>query len=420
MDYYGWPFVGTKKVFFERLSFRQPTSSRKKLMKRPLSTLLCLLSVAGLTFATGCQEVTSNASGPDKTAATKKTEPSEKAAKVSLGHADYSGSLTEEEKAEVVAKVDGQDITQADLYAEIGPAMFKHRTDAANKEYSIKRGGLDEMIEKILLEKEAGKRGITTEALLKQEVDDKVKQPTEGDLKDFFEENKRRFPPSMTFESAKSRLGQVWVSRETAQTRQAFIDGLREKAHVETMLPFPDLPVAAVDADDDPVKGNKDAVVQIIEFSDFQCPYCKRNVDIMKQIQEEYGDKVAIVFRDFPLSFHDKAQKAAEASECAHEQNKYWEYHDYLFDNQQALAVDDLKKAAEKLGLDTKKFNECLDTDRYKEEIEKDVEAGQLVGVNGTPAAFINGKLVNGAQPFETYKSIIDSELAKSNASNGG
>lgn len=166
-----------------------------------------------------------------------------------------------------------------------------------------------------------------------------------------------------------------------------------------------------VSADDDPQKGPANAKVTIIEFSDFQCPFCARAQPTLEQIFQTYGSKVRLVYRDFPLSFHQNAQKAAEAAECADEQGKFWEYHDILFANQNALDTESLKKYAAELKLDSQKFNSCLDSGKYGQEVKKDFSDGQSAGVQGTPAFFINGRLVSGAQPFENFKAIIDEEL---------
>ncbi|MBU1178666.1 DsbA family protein [Patescibacteria group bacterium] len=168
-----------------------------------------------------------------------------------------------------------------------------------------------------------------------------------------------------------------------------------------------------VSVDDDAVKGSKDAKVQIVEFSDYECPYCQKNSETIKKIAEKYGDQVAIVFRDFPLDFHANAQKAAEAAECAGEQNMYWEYHDQLFANQESLDVASLKKYAKEIKLKTSVFDKCLDSGQQAEEIKKDVQDGVEIEVTGTPATFINGRKIGGAYPYEAFEKIIEEELAK-------
>jgi protein-disulfide isomerase len=174
-----------------------------------------------------------------------------------------------------------------------------------------------------------------------------------------------------------------------------------------------------VSADDDSVKGDINSPVEIIEFSDYQCPFCSRfYTDTLPQLEEEYikTGKVKLIYRDFPLnSIHPQAQQAAEAAECAGEQNKYYEYHNILFENQHALDTVSLKQYALDLKLKTKEFNDCLDSQAMKEEVEKDLEDGISYGVTGTPAFFVNGKLLSGAQPFEAFKKIIDEELQGGN-----
>lgn len=173
--------------------------------------------------------------------------------------------------------------------------------------------------------------------------------------------------------------------------------------------------VYEVDIDDDAIKGNPDAKITIIEFSDYQCPYCAKAEATLKKIAENYSDKVRFVYRDFPLDFHDNAQKAAEATECAKEQGRFWEYHDLLFAKQDKWSEDskEFKKYAKDLGLNESQFAQCLDSGKYKEEVKKDLSDGEAVGVSGTPAFFINGRKLVGAQPYEEFKNIIDDELAK-------
>jgi protein-disulfide isomerase len=178
---------------------------------------------------------------------------------------------------------------------------------------------------------------------------------------------------------------------------------------------LPSTPVD-VSVDDDPVKGEKNAPVTIIEFSDFQCPFCGRFfLEALPQIEEKYikTGKARLVYRDFPLSsLHPMAQKAAEASECADEQGKFWEMHDKIFQNQGTLSLSNLKQWATDLKLDTKRFNTCLDSSKYASEVQKDFNDGQAAGVSGTPSFFINGQLLVGAQPFSSFQAAIESELS--------
>ena len=171
-----------------------------------------------------------------------------------------------------------------------------------------------------------------------------------------------------------------------------------------------------INVDDDPMKGNANAPVTIVEFSDFECPFCARFYSqTMKQLETEYIDtgKVKLIYRDFPLGFHQNAQKAAEAGECADDQGKFWEMHDKIFENQPSLSVSSLKQWAGQIGLDTGEFNSCLDSGKHAGEVQDDFKEGASYGVSGTPSFFINGIQLVGAQPFSAFQQIIDSELAK-------
>ena len=171
-----------------------------------------------------------------------------------------------------------------------------------------------------------------------------------------------------------------------------------------------------ISMDDDPVKGDLNAPVTIIEFSDFECPFCEKFYsETLGKLESEYIEtgKVKLVFRDFPLNFHQNAQKASEAAECADDQEKFWEMHDIIFENQRSLSISSLKQWAGQIGLDTAQFNNCLDSGKYSGEVQKDFQDGANYGVSGTPNFFINGVPLVGAHPFETFKEIIDSELSK-------
>ena len=176
-----------------------------------------------------------------------------------------------------------------------------------------------------------------------------------------------------------------------------------------------------VSVDDDASMGNEKAKVVVVEFSDFQCPFCRTFWSgAYQQIKKEYVDtgKVKFVYRDFPLSFHSAAMSAAQGSQCAKDQGKFWEMHDKMFSEQEKLGqgtvqfgVSDIKKWASQIGLNTNEFNQCLDSEKYKSEVEKDIADGSAYGVSGTPTLFINGRIVVGAQPFAVFKAIIDEEL---------
>jgi protein-disulfide isomerase len=167
-------------------------------------------------------------------------------------------------------------------------------------------------------------------------------------------------------------------------------------------------------AADDPSYGDAKAAVTIVEFSDFQCPYCLRAMPTLKQVQQKYGSRVRVVWKDFPLfRIHPQALKAAEAGRCAEEQGKFWPYHDRLFANQNALMVDDLKKYAQDLSLDTARFNSCMDSSKYAARVKEGIDAGNALGVSSTPTLFINGRILPGAYPIEELSAVIDEELQR-------
>ncbi len=160
--------------------------------------------------------------------------------------------------------------------------------------------------------------------------------------------------------------------------------------------------------------GPASAPVTLIEYSDFECPFCAKFFPTTQQVIKEYGNKVRLVYRHFPLtSIHPLAQKAAEASECASEQGKFWQFHDLVFANQTLLSAEQLKIWGKDLGLNTTKYNDCLDSGKYATRVQADAQEGEQKGVRGTPATFVNGELISGALPFEAMKQIIDAALAK-------
>jgi protein-disulfide isomerase len=291
-----------------------------------------------------------------------------------------------------VAKWNGGSITSAELDA----MMFEQRKQA-----------LDQLLVRKLVEQKAKAESTTPEALYKREVTDKIKKPAEADMKAFYDEQAKK-QPLPPFEQIKDQIAQ-YMERPAAQAAQtSFVERIKKELNVEIALRPPKIEVAA----EGPSKGPAAAPVTIIEFSDFECPYCSKAEETVTQVLKQYGDKVRLVYRDFPLPFHPNAQKAAEAAQCAGDQGKYWEMHEKLFANQKALAVADLKGHAKGLGLDPAKFDKCLDSGDKAKVVGDHRKAGEKVGVTGTPAFFVNGYQLTGAQPIDAFKEIIDQELA--------
>jgi protein-disulfide isomerase len=292
-----------------------------------------------------------------------------------------------------VAKFNGGVVTSGELEAMI---------------YDTKKQALDQLVVKKLVEAKAKAENITPEAYVKREVQDKIKPPSDEEIKAFYDEQKGR-QPLPPLEQVKDQVVQYLQQNAGRKVQAEFMERLRSEAKVEILLEPPRATVAA----EGPAKGETKAPVTIVEFSDFECPYCSKAEETVKQVMKEYSGKIRLVYRDFPLPFHPNAQKAAEAAHCAGDQGKYWEMHEKLFGNQKALAVAELKGHAKALGLDAGKFEKCLDSGDKAPVVDKNRKAGADVGVQGTPAFFINGVMLSGAQPFSEFKSIIDKELAK-------
>jgi len=303
-----------------------------------------------------------------------------------------------------VATVGDQVLTQQQLDDLVqGPLM-----ELRLRENMLRMQALDELIAQTVLGKEAAARGLSVPALLKAEVEDKA-APSEADLRAYYEANKERF--SAVAEADALKQIEPGLRQQRQRERQAtYLRELRQKNGVKVLIE----PLrVAIDTKDAPVRGNVDAQVTVVEFSDFQCPFCARARPTVNQVRETYRDKVRWLFRNFPLQMHAQAPKAAEAAACAAEQGKFWEMHDRLFASQGKLQVPDLKQHAADLGLKAEEFNVCLDSGRHANDWQQGITDGSRYGVTGTPAFFINGRPLMGAQPFQNFAQVIDDELAR-------
>ena len=304
-----------------------------------------------------------------------------------------------------LALIGDEPITEAEVDALVGPQLAELR----QRTFQLRSQGLDELIAQRLAEREAKRRGLSLEALLKIEVEAKVVL-TDADLRALYEANKARFAGQSEAEALKQI--EPAVRQQKRRDRQmAFVREMRSTAGVTVLLqPLrADLRVPA----GAPARGSDEAPVTIVEFSDFQCPYCVRAQPTLKRVRESYGEKVRFVFVDFPLDIHPQAKKAHEAAACAHEQGKFWPMYDRLFTSEGKFQVADLKGYAGETGLDAATFATCLDSGRHADASERGVQEGARNGVSGTPAFFINGRMVVGAQPFEAFAQVIDDELSR-------
>ena len=302
----------------------------------------------------------------------------------------------------VVATVQGQSISAEELTTAVQSELLRLEMER----YQVMKQKLDELIAARLMQLEADKRGVSLQQLEQEEIIAKTGPVSPEQIKTFYEANKNRIRQPL--EQVEPRIEAYPQQQEQQKQQQTFLRDLRQRYPVTIALVAPTVNVTA---DDDPFVGPVDAPVTIIEFSDFQCPYCRRVQPTLKQLLAEYHGMVKLVFRDFPLrNIHPQAQKAAEASQCAAEQQQFWPYHDKLFANTQ-LEEQTLKQYAQELGLDMQRFGPCLDSGKYAQEVERDLQDGVNAGVNATPAFFINGQPVNGAAPYERFKELVDTAL---------
>jgi protein-disulfide isomerase len=307
-----------------------------------------------------------------------------------------------------VQKMVGDQVAR--MWADFDQQLQQARQQIQNKEADIRAAALDELVARTLVEKEAKARGLSVEDLTKAEVDAKITL-TADETRTVYDATKGQQPLAGKSEEEGLKMVEDRLrQKKVADRKQAFARELRARGGVRMLVEPKRVDVAL---DDDPSRGSKDAPITIVEFSDFQCPYCSKVEPTLKQIADRYGDRLRWVYRDYPLNFHPFAAKAAEAATCANDQGKFWEMHERMFQNQGKLGVDDLKAYAASLGIDKAAFDQCLDSGKYTEEWKKDLADGTKYGVNGTPAFFINGRFVNGAAPIDKFTSIIDDELER-------
>jgi predicted DsbA family dithiol-disulfide isomerase len=316
--------------------------------------------------------------------------------------------------AKALGSVDGVVITEAqartagaaDLDA-LEMQMSKARAEFARREHQILESALSRLIEDKLLQAEAAKRGISKEELLEKELKRYKQDATAEEIDSFYESNKERI--NRPEDEVAAQIGKYLKQEKYAAARESFLKRL-EKDHkvIRSLEPLR----FSIDSGGRPALGPPSAPVTLVVFSDFQCPYCKKFSSTLAEVSKKYGDKVRIVFRQFPLTkIHPDAMNAAEAALCAADQKRFWEMHDLLFQDQSDLEIEALRKRANKLGLDVNAFNACLDSSQHAAQIHEDIVAGTSAGADSTPTTFVNGRYLNGAQPLNALSAIIEEEL---------
>jgi protein-disulfide isomerase len=309
--------------------------------------------------------------------------------------------------AGVVAEVNGGPILGSELEQRAAGRLTRLRQE----EYEIRRQVLDELIAERLVAAEAQKHGLTAEALLKQEVDGRTAPLLQSQLETIYEQNKARFGAASR-EEAIARIREVLSERAVSERRAQYEGELRGRARVAVRLQAPRAEVRVPEGA--PATGPAKAPVTIVEFTDYQCPYCHRAQAVIDEVFQRYPGKVRLVHLDFPLDGHPEAVPAARAARCAGEQGKFWEYHRGLMSQPGRLDTAGLRSRAATLGLREDAFASCLASDRYDAAIEAELRHGSDLGVTGTPAYFVNGRMLSGARPIESFAEVIDSELAGS------
>ena len=331
-----------------------------------------------------------------------------------------AGAIASDPASEaVVAKVGSQSIPFAQLYETIQGSL-----DRQQKEHEIQlqqlnlsfmrtrqryiESELGKLVDKRVLEIEAASRKTTPGELLAA-----VKRPpvTDAQVRAFYESQKVQI--SQPFAQIEPKIKQFLQNQADEESNRRYLDVLRAKYKASvTMDPLRE----QVDATG-PQRGPPNAAVTIVEFSDFECPYCGRFTPVLRQLLAAYPTQVRLVYRYYPLTtIHPEAQKAAEAAACADHQAKFWEMHDTLFAEQNSIGVDALKEKAKRLGLDTRQFDDCLDNGAASAVVAADVAAGQKFGLGATPATFVNGRFVDGAVTLAQMIALVDDELHRAPA----
>jgi protein-disulfide isomerase len=309
-------------------------------------------------------------------------------------------------KAGVVAKINGEEITEERLIGDDKMDFI----DLKKREYELRMDRLNKLLVDLLVGAEAKKAGIPLEEFIEKKVVGGKIKISDADYKKFVADKK--IPESQITPQIKERINSYLEGEKKQELIQSYVAKLTKSSPVEVYFTKPKFQVE-VEPGTGPANGPADAPVTIVEFSDFQCPFCSKGAERMDEIKKKYGKKVRVVFRHFPLPMHPEAKPASEAAMCVNEQSpdKFWKFHDTLFKNQDKFDKVNLEKFAEGLKVDMTKFKECFDSGKYREAVAKDLEYGEKLGVRSTPTFFINGQLLSGALPMESFSEIIDEEL---------
>jgi protein-disulfide isomerase len=306
------------------------------------------------------------------------------------------------------ALVNGKEIKGRDVLNKVKSEL----AELKQNEYEIKRRSTGEVVQQMILEEEAKKQGTTVDKLFSQFDSLRDREVSKDDIKNFLKS--RNLEDNKITKQERDSIPQVIKMQRVYDARQKYVAELREKANVQMKVPRPAETRYEVGVGRTPPIGNAKAKVTIVEFSDFQCPFCAEGRKRVEDIVEKYHDKVKIYFRNFPLETrHPQAFLAAEAGECALDQNRFWDFHNYLFDHQEKLDQKSLILYAETIHMDAKVFEECLKSGTKEAAVRSDMNDASKLTVTSTPTFFVNGRVLRGAMPLESFIEIIDEELAR-------
>lgn len=304
-----------------------------------------------------------------------------------------------------VVEVNGVTLNLSDLERKSSAALFQARSVY----YEAERRTLEEFINDYLLEQQALKEKVSVAELLERHVNSTIApKPSDEALRVYYE----GIETTASYEEVRDKIADVVRDKRIAKAKVAYIQSLRNQAHITYRLAPPRAPISLSDA---PARGPQAAPVTLLEYADYECPYCQQIQPVLEKLAQEYKGKLAFAYKDFPLPMHPNAQKAAEASRCAQLQGKYWEYHDLLVTTKQ-LDLPALKSHSRTLKLDANTFDKCLDTGDTAETVKKQASEAQSLGVSGTPTFFVNGRPVSGDATYEKLRGIIAEELSAAEA----
>lgn len=314
--------------------------------------------------------------------------------------------------SDVAAQIGDRTITVGELDDRWQQTDPGSRAEAVQQLYDGRKQALDAIIAEMLIADAATEQDADAGAFTAAEIARRTEPVTDGQVLAFFQANQAQMQ-GRGMDAMAPLIRDYLEEQARTSGYEAFVAELRaEGPPLRLVLDAPRQQIEV--ATDDPVQGSASAPVTLVEFSDFQCPFCAQVMPTLKRVQQTYGDQVRIVWKDFPLTaIHPQAFGAAQAGRCAQEQAKFWELHDRLFANQQTLQTESLKAHAAAVGLDATAFDTCLDSGKHADAVQAQMDVATALGVVSTPAVFINGRLVSGAQPYEVFSRIIDEELAR-------